>query len=88
MANTEINIVGILRPKPGKMDRVSASLISNIKFPHFPVPKSKSLKLIELLSAVASRIQAEEKDISRFSVSREVDPKTKEPSNTLVLIET
>ncbi|KAE9365580.1 hypothetical protein N431DRAFT_354179 [Stipitochalara longipes BDJ] len=65
MTNSEINIVGILRPKPGKMDR-----------------------LVELLSAVANRIHAEEKDISRFSVSREVNPKTKEPTNTLVLIET
>jgi hypothetical protein len=45
-------------------------------------------QLIELLSEVAERINAQEKDISRFSVSREVDARTKEPTNTLVLIET
>jgi hypothetical protein len=86
MANTEINIVGILRPKPGKMDRVSFPLPSISTF--HTLLKTHFQQLLELLSTVANRIRTEEKDISRFSVSREVDTKTKEQTNTLVLIET
>ena len=79
----EINIVGILRPKPGKMDRVSFTINTKAC-----LLRTCSQKLLELLSAVAARIHAEEKDITRFSVSREVNPKTKEPTDTLILIET
>jgi hypothetical protein len=45
-------------------------------------------QFIELLAAVASRIHVNEKDIPRFSVNREVNPKTRELTDTLVLIET
>jgi hypothetical protein len=45
-------------------------------------------KLIELLSTIAARIQVEEKEVSRFSVSRDFDGETGELGNTLVLIET
>ncbi|KAK5046982.1 hypothetical protein LTR84_006924 [Exophiala bonariae] len=45
-------------------------------------------RLIELLTETAQRIEASEHDITRFSITREVDKKTTEPTNTLVLIET
>lgn len=45
-------------------------------------------KLIELVSAIANRLHTEEKDIIRFSVNREVDQSTQEPTDTLILIET
>jgi hypothetical protein len=51
MTDTEINIVGILRPKPGKMDRVSFSpqYLLNTNLPHFT--KLRFQQLLELLSS-------------------------------------